>query len=507
MFNNKRNKIVFRTKNCSQLTNDEILMCSDLFSHHYGIYSKKSPINPGKNIKLGPKYYREHFVNNQKAYCSLAFYKNKIVGQAFYILLKTNTGYLSWITQLVVHKRFRNRGIARRLLISVWGFSGDRAWGLATSNPLTVKTLESATFRKVTFTTMQRNISELQQIAKEVDFISSRTLDITSENAVVNTEFFVDHKYINQNIKKYGIKKWPYKKLEEGYEWLAFTFQGQQIKSFQRKELNYIFKHSENCLKDAYSRMDMQNQGWTKGTIKECDFIEAFFYDKSKAIIDFGCGTGRHLLELKNRGFLDLTGIDFSENNIQKCKKLSSNIKFFISDCRKYRKFNKYTYALCLYDVVGSFSNEKENIQILKNLYHSLKSQGRAIISVMNMELTENIAKKSNIINIYENPHQLFKLKASNTMQKTGNIFNPDYYIIDTETKCVFRKEMFIRDGLIAAEYIVRDRRYSMEHISKIVKRIGFKILDARYVRAGDWDNKLSPTDLNAKEILLVVSK
>ncbi len=507
MFNKKRNKIVFRTKNCSQLTNDEILMCSDLFSHHYGIYSKKSPINPGKNIKLGPKYYREHFVNNQKAYCSLAFYKNKIVGQAFYILLKTNTGYLSWITQLVVHKRFRNRGIARRLLISVWGFSGDRAWGLATSNPLTVKTLESATFRKVTFTTMQRNISELQQIAKEVDFISSRTLDITSENAVVNTEFFVDHKYINQNIKKYGNKKWPYQKLEEGYEWLAFTFQGQPIKDFQRKELTYIFKHSENCLKDAYSRMDMQNQGWTKGTIKECDFIEAFFYDKSKAIIDFGCGTGRHLLELKKRGFSDLTGIDFSENNIQKCKKLSSNINFFISDCRKYKKFNKYTYALCLYDVVGSFSNEKENIRILKNLYYSLKFNGRAIISVMNMELTKNIAKESNIIDIYKSPQKLFKLKASNTMQKTGNIFNPDYFIIDKENECIFRKEQFIRDGLIAAEYIVRDRRYTMDHISSIVRRIGFKILDARYVRAGDWDNKLSPTDLNAKEILLVVSK
>lgn len=507
MFNKKRNEIVFRTKKCSQLTNDEILMCSDLFSQHYGIYSKNSPINPGKKIKLGPKYYREHFVNNPKSYCSLAFYKNKIIGQAFYILLKTNTGYLSWITQLVVHKQFRNRGIARRLLISVWGFSGDRAWGLATSNPLTVKTLESATFRKVTFSAMQKNISELQQIAKEVDFISTRTLDITSENAVVNTEFFVDHKYINQNIKKYGNKDWLYQKLEEGYEWLAFTFQGQPIKNFQRKELNYIFKHSENCLKDAYSRMDMQNQSWTKGTSKECDFIEDFFYDKSKSVIDFGCGTGRHLLELENRGFLDLTGIDFSENNIQKCKNLSSNIKFIISDCRKYKKFHKYSYGLCLYDVVGSFSNEKENIRILKNLYYSLKFNGRAIISVMNMELTKNIAKESNIIDIYKSPQKLFKLKASNTMQKTGNIFNPDYFIIDKETGCVFRKEQFIRDGLIAAEYIVRDRRYTMEHISSIVRRIGFKILDARYVRAGDWDNKLSSTDLNAKEILLVVSK
>ena len=68
MFNQKRNNIVFRTKNCSQLTAEEIMMCSELFSHHYGVYSKNSPKNPGQQIKLSPNYYKNHFVNNISHY-------------------------------------------------------------------------------------------------------------------------------------------------------------------------------------------------------------------------------------------------------------------------------------------------------------------------------------------------------------------------------------------------------------------------------------------------------
>ena len=153
----------------------ELLICED---GQYGVISTKGAelIKAEYDYVTGDEYYTQ---------------KDKYALSGYILGLKTNTGYLSWITQLVVNKKFRNRGIARRLLISVWGFSGDRAWGLATSNPLTVKTLESATFRKVTFSTMQKNFTELQQIAKEVDFIANRKLEITSENAVVNTNFFV----------------------------------------------------------------------------------------------------------------------------------------------------------------------------------------------------------------------------------------------------------------------------------------------------------------------------
>ena len=55
------------------------------------------------------------------------------------------------------------------------------------------------------------------------------------------------------------------------------------------------------------------NECFTQGTIGECDFIEKELdFDKSLRILDVGCGTGRHTLELTKRGY-SVTGIDLSD--------------------------------------------------------------------------------------------------------------------------------------------------------------------------------------------------
>ena len=52
---------------------------------------------------------------------------------------------ITWVVQLVVDIAYRGKGIASRILQSIWGFSDDFAWGLATTNPCTIKALENAT--------------------------------------------------------------------------------------------------------------------------------------------------------------------------------------------------------------------------------------------------------------------------------------------------------------------------------------------------------------------------
>lgn len=62
------------------------------------------------------------------------------------------------------------------------------------------------------------------------------------------------------------------------------------------------------------------NENFTQGTIGECDFIEKEIdFDKSKKIIDVGCGTGRHSIELAKRDY-KVTGIDLSESQLERAK-------------------------------------------------------------------------------------------------------------------------------------------------------------------------------------------
>ncbi len=506
MLDKNKKTIKYITKKCSALTDHEIEKCSTLFSNHYGYYSRSAPQRAGQRIKLGKAYY-EQLRNDEYSFVSLACVDNDIVGQAFYVLEETDKGYLSWITQLVVNENHRKQSIAKTLLFSVWGFSNDLAWGLATTNPLTIKTLESATHRKVSFSKMEEHIELIHKIAKRVSFVKPNAIKIDDHNATVDTQFYASHDTITDKIHSYGQDKWLYGELAEGHEWLAFVFQDQKI-VMSPEELEQLLSNSSSTystLIDAYSRMQMDQHNWTKGTANEVDFITHYFTDKTKTIIDFGCGIGRHLFELKTREYHHLSGIDFSEYNIDYCKAKDNSITFEHADCRHYSSDQKYDYALCLYDVIGSFPDNADNIKILNALSNALTDGGIAIISVMNMELTQHIATTK--INVYDNPQSLFKLKSSSTMQKTGDIFNPDYFIIDTLTGNVFRKEKFINDGGLSAEYIIRDKRYYREEIEALANDAGFDILESRFVRAGNWDTARNNIDPKAKEILLVLKK
>jgi 2-polyprenyl-3-methyl-5-hydroxy-6-metoxy-1,4-benzoquinol methylase len=68
---------------------------------------------------------------------------------------------------------------------------------------------------------------------------------------------------------------------------------------------------------------------FTQGTSGECDFIEKELgFNKSLKILDIGCGTGRHSIELAKRGYR-ITGIDLSESQLKMAKEkaFSDNLK------------------------------------------------------------------------------------------------------------------------------------------------------------------------------------
>jgi len=131
------------------------------------------------------------------------------------------------------------------------------------------------------------------------------------------------------------------------------------------------------------------NENFTQGTIGECNFIEKEIdFNKSLKIIDIGCGTGRHSIELARRGY-KVTGIDLSESQLArakaKAKAQNLQIDFQKHDARKLPFKNEYDLAIMLCE--GAFSlmeTDEMNYEILRNATNSLKAAGKLIFTTLN---------------------------------------------------------------------------------------------------------------------------
>ena len=128
---------------------------------------------------------------------------------------------------------------------------------------------------------------------------------------------------------------------------------------------------------------------FTRGTVGECDFIEREVnYDKTAKILDIGCGTGRHSIELSKRGYA-VTGIDLSESQLQRARLKASGqslkIDFQKHDARAPHFSNAFDLAIMLCE--GGFSlmeTDEMNFQILQNAARALKDNGKLIFTTLN---------------------------------------------------------------------------------------------------------------------------
>lgn len=138
---------------------------------------------------------------------------------------------------------------------------------------------------------------------------------------------------------------------------------------------NYGKKYDQEC--------------FTQGTLGECNFIEKEInYNKSLRILDVGCGTGRHTIELSGRGYI-VTGIDLSETQLIRARQKAENhnlkIDFQKQDARNLSFNNEFDVAIMLCE--GGFplmETDEMNYEILKSVTKSLKDQGKFIFTTLN---------------------------------------------------------------------------------------------------------------------------
>jgi len=131
------------------------------------------------------------------------------------------------------------------------------------------------------------------------------------------------------------------------------------------------------------------NEIFTQGTIGECDFIESeIAYNKQFRILDIGCGTGRHSIELTKRGY-QVTGIDLSDSQLNRAREKAAEqnllVDFQKHDARQLPFNDEFDLAIMLCE--GAFplmETDEMNFQILQSAAKAMKSGGKLIFTTLN---------------------------------------------------------------------------------------------------------------------------
>jgi 2-polyprenyl-3-methyl-5-hydroxy-6-metoxy-1,4-benzoquinol methylase len=143
----------------------------------------------------------------------------------------------------------------------------------------------------------------------------------------------------------------------------------------------------EELFQDYSDKYDREN--FTAGTLGEVKFIEEEIkQNRSALILDIGCGTGRHSLELARRGYM-VTGIDLSGSMIKKARTLAKKeklkINFRVKDARKFNFRGKFDLAIMICEGAFPLMEEDEmNYSIIRNAFSSLKPGGKLIFTTLN---------------------------------------------------------------------------------------------------------------------------
>src|SRR4030042_3997839 len=132
---------------------------------------------------------------------------------------------------------------------------------------------------------------------------------------------------------------------------------------------------------------------FTKNTVREVDFLlEEVSLEPGGSILDVGCGTGRHSVELAKRGYA-VTGIDLSSEMLARAadaaKAAGVNVDWIHADATRFSLPGKYDGAVCLCEGAFGLLGQRDDpigqpLSILGNISRSLKPQAKAVLTVLN---------------------------------------------------------------------------------------------------------------------------
>ncbi|EKD81523.1 MAG: cyclopropane-fatty-acyl-phospholipid synthase superfamily [uncultured bacterium] len=225
-----------------------------------------------------------------------------------------------------------------------------------------------------------------------------------------------------------------------------------------------VWKCFFDRIADRYER-----EVFTLNTVSEIDFIVAELKLVSgDSVLDIGCGTGRHSIELARRGF-KVTGVDISSGMLAVARKNAAAagvpVEFVECAAQNFVPEKKYDAvlslcegALCLFDDDDDMWSR--DMAIFANMAAALKDGGRFLVTVLNaFRLIRSISDAD----VAAGTVDLFTLTSR----------------FENEVNCNEGEEPVKVKGI--------ERYYTPSELTRMVNRIGLKIDQIYGGTAGSW--------------------
>ena len=220
-------------------------------------------------------------------------------------------------------------------------------------------------------------------------------------------------------------------------------------------------------------------------------FAKVMNFQPEYHILDLCCGQGRHSIELAERGFRYIYGLDRSRYLIQKAKsdakKSGVLCRFREGDARKL-PYNPDTFdsVMILGNSFGYFESINDDVLVLKEIFRALKPWGTILI-----DLTDGEYIKRN-----------FQQRSWEWIDK--NLFVCRERSLSLDKQKLISREVIthVNKGVLVDQFYA-ERLYSIEEITEIMEKAGFSDIT---FHGNMTPNSQKDQDLGMMERRIIVS-
>jgi SAM-dependent methyltransferase len=203
----------------------------------------------------------------------------------------------------------------------------------------------------------------------------------------------------------------------------------------------------------------------------ECDHLQNIFsrHGNVTTILDLGCGTGTHAIELARRGCFAVHGIDLSGELIaqanMKSLNMSQPITFEVADARSYHSTKRYSAVISMFGVISYQLKTEDLIRTFKTVNRHLTAGGLFVFDFWNGPAVIRSERPNGTLReIMVDGRKIYKFTEVVPDGPQNNLADIRFSIFDME------KKIHIQDRH-------RQRFFFMHEIEDQLTQIGMKIV------------------------------